>query len=299
MTSKSKRIDDPAPLTGTELPKAAGIGLRHPHMPNFLNGDPEIAWLEVHSENYLIDGGPRLQSLLDIRTRYPISCHGVGLSLGSSDGLDADHLRRLRTLFELVRPAMISEHVSWSIADGTYLNDLLPLPYTQEALDVICDNVTHAQDTFGRRLLVENPSSYVSFPTSTMSEWDFMAEIARRTGCGTLLDVNNIHVSAINHGFDPIEYLDAIDVETVGEIHVAGHASREIGGETLLIDDHGHPVIDVVWDFLDAALARTGPYPILVDRDNDIPPLADLLDEAAQAQRALDRSAGSERRDVA
>ena len=272
------------------IPARAGIGLRHPHVQAFLDGPPPVGWAEVHSENYLAGGGLRLSSLERIRRDLPISCHGVGLSLGSAEGLDVAHLAALARLFERIAPGLVSEHVSWSVSGGVYYNDLLPLPLTEEALGVFCRNVDRAQEAFGRRILVENPSTYLDFAASRIPEPDFIAEIVRRTGCGLLLDVNNIHVSAHNRGFDADEYLAALPLEAVGEIHIAGHASRSIGGETVLIDDHGSRVIAPVWRLLDAALARTGPVPVLVEWDTDIPALDVLLAEAAQAESAIRRS---------
>jgi hypothetical protein len=284
--SQSHHIDGHA-----TIPARAGIGLRHPHIQAFLDGPPPVGWAEVHSENYLAGGGPRLSALERIRRDLPISCHGVGLSLGSAEGLDGAHLAALARLFARIEPGLVSEHVSWSVSGGVYYNDLLPLPLTEEALEVFCRNVDRAQETFGRRILVENPSTYLDFAASRIPEPDFIAEIARRTGCGLLLDVNNIHVSAHNRGFEAGGYLAALPLEATGEIHIAGHASRGIGGETVLIDDHGSRVIEPVWRLLDAALARTGPVPVLVEWDTDIPALDVLLAEAAQAESAICRSA--------
>ena len=273
------------------VPTAAGVGLRHTHYDDFQNGGPAVAWLEVHSENYLGPGGPRLATLEAIRQHYPLSCHGVGLSLGSAEGLDAGHLARLRSLIDRFEPGLVSEHVSWSTTGGDYLNDLLPLPYTEEALDILVRNIGQAQDALGRSILIENPSSYVTFAESTIPEWEFCAEAARRSGCGLLLDVNNIHVSARNHGYDAQEFVNAIPGGLVGEIHVAGHADTQWDGRPVLIDDHGSTVKEAVWDLLDAALARTGPKPVLMEWDLDLPPLHTLLGEAAKAQAALDRLA--------
>ena len=203
------------------------------------------------------------------------------------------HLAALRRLFDRFEPGLVSDHVAWTNNAGLYLNDLLPLPYTEEALDVLCRNVDHAQEAFGRRILVENPSTYLSFAAATIPEAEFMAETARRTGCGILLDVNNIYVSSRNQGLDPIEYLDTLPPETVGEIHVAGHASRTIDGVDILIDDHASAPIEPVWALLDEALSRTGVVPVLLEWDGDIPALDTLLAEAARAQRALDRRAGA------
>ena len=273
------------------IPARAGIGLRHPHVQQFLEALPSIGWAEVHSENYLAGGGLRLSTLERIRRDLPISCHGVGLSLGSAEGLDDAHLAALARLFDHIAPGLVSEHVSWSVAGGVYYNDLLPLPLTEEALGVFCRNVDHAQEAFGRRILVENPSTYLELAASRIPEPDFIAEIVRRTGCGLLLDVNNIHVSAHNRGFDAADYIAALPLEAVGEIHIAGHATRSLGGETVLIDDHGSRVIEPVWRLLDAALARTGPVPVLVEWDTDIPALDVLLAEAAKADTAIRRAA--------
>ncbi|MGE0256031.1 MAG: DUF692 domain-containing protein [Alphaproteobacteria bacterium] len=276
---------------GRPLPVAAGIGLRHKHMHDFLAAPQPVGWVEVHSENFLGDGGPRLAALETIRRDLPVSCHGVGLSLGTAEGLDRDHLARLARLFARIEPAAISEHVAWSVAGGVYLNDLLPLPWTEEALDVLCRNIDAAQEAFGRRLLVENPSSYLSFPHSTMPEWQFIAETVRRTGCGLLLDVNNVYVSARNHGFASADYLAGLPLGAVEELHLAGHSAQTRGGETVLIDDHGSPVCTDVWALCAEALARTGPLPTLIEWDTDIPPLPVLLAEAAKADRVLARAA--------
>ena len=272
------------------IPARAGIGLRHPHMRDFIEGRPDAAWIEVHSENYLAAGGPRLAALEAIRRDYPLSCHGVGLSLGSFGGLDEDHLARLGALFARFQPALVSEHVSWSVLGGVYLNDLLPLPYTEEALDVVCRNVDHAQNAFGRQILVENPSSYVTFAHSTMPEWEFMAEASRRTGCGILLDVNNLYVSGSNHDFDTKTYLSGIPKDSVREIHLAGHAKHSIGDETVLIDDHGSAVPDGVWTLFSSAIGRFGPLPALIEWDTNVPELRVLLEEAWRADRLIMQS---------
>lgn len=272
------------------IPAKAGIGLRHPHVAELIETSPPIAWLEIHSENYLCDGGPRLSALEALRDRYPISCHGVGLSLGSADGLDVAHLRRLRELFDWLDPGLVSEHVAWSVTEGTYLNDLLPLPYTEEALAVLCSNVETAQQFFGRQILVENPSSYVTFPASTVTEWDFLAELVQRTGCALLLDINNVYVSAQNKAYDADAFLDGIPLDAVRELHLAGHLAQTIDGETVLIDDHGDRVSDDVWRLFSDVLMRTGPVPTLIEWDTNIPRKSVLLDEAARAQRMLDGS---------
>ena len=270
------------------IPARTGVGLRQAHFQAFIETPPDVAWVEVHTENYMGDGGPRQRALELIRRDYPLSCHGVGLSLGSAEGLDDAHLDRIRKVIDRFQPGLVSEHVSWSVSGGVYFNDLLPLPYTEEALATICRNIDHAQTALGRQILVENPSSYIRFAESTMPEWEFMAEIPRRTGCGLLLDVNNIHVSAFNHAFDAEPYLDAIPLDRVQEVHVAGHSIRQIDDETILIDDHGAPVTDAVWELFRQALKRLGPVPTLLEWDTNVPELPVLLDEARKAQRLLD-----------
>lgn len=260
-----------------------GVGLRHGHVQAFLRDRPESGFLEVHSENYMSEGGPRRRALFDLRRDYAVSLHGVGLSLGSAEGLSADHLNRLAGLIDDYEPFLVSEHLSWSVFGGHYLNDLLPLPYSEESLDLVCRNVAVAQDRLGRRILMENPSSYVTFAQSVIPEADFLAEVVRRSGCGLLLDVNNIYVTAVNHGLDAEAYLAAIPAEAVGEIHLAGHCRREIEGQALLIDDHGSQVCADVWALYRQALALVGAKPTLVEWDTALPDLSVLLGEAAKA----------------
>ncbi|MGB7988803.1 MAG: DUF692 domain-containing protein [Candidatus Methylophosphatis roskildensis] len=268
------------------LPCRAGIGLRAPHYREILARLPSIGWMEVHSENYLGAGGQPLRYLEAIRAHYPISLHGVGMSLGSADGIDRLHLQRLKQLIRRVEPAVVSEHLCWGAIGGLHLNDLLPLPCTEEALAVVCAHVEEVQDFLGRQILVENVSSYLQFSDSCMAEWDFVAGVAERTGCGLVLDVNNIYVSAINHGFDPLRYLRAIPPSAVQEIHLAGFDQ----GEFCLIDTHGKPVSDEVWVLYRHALARFGAVPTLIEWDTDLPQLDVLLGEAATADRYLDTS---------
>jgi uncharacterized protein len=275
----------------SRLDHQAGIGLRHPHVAELIESPPaRLAWVEVHTENYMVDGGPRLRQLELIRERYALSFHGVGLSLGSTERPDPAHLARIRALAERFAPALLSEHIAWSIEDGHYLNDLFPIPYTEEALSVVARNVAIAQEALGRPLMVENPSSYLRFVDSTMPECQFVSEIARRAGCGILLDINNIHVSAHNHGFEVTDYLETIPGDVVGEFHLAGHATCEIEGTPILIDDHASRVDAAGWRLFEAALARYGPRPTLLEWDNAIPPLTVLLDEREAAQRRLDRT---------
>ena len=272
-----------SPDGGDAAPRAtAGIGLRAPHMAEVLAMRPALSFLEVHSENFM-GGGPGLRQLEAIRAHYPISLHGVGLSLGSAGGLDPDHLDRLRILAERIEPMLVSEHLSWSVAGGVYLNDLLPLPLTEEALAVVCRNVETMQQTLKRPVLVENPSAYLRFRQSTIPEPEFLTELTRRTGCGLLCDVNNIYVSAENFGLDAEAYLDALPPAAVGEMHLAGHFRGERAGRTLLIDDHGAPVADAVWDLYRHATRRFGHASTLIEWDSNLPSLPTLLAEARRA----------------
>ncbi len=270
-------------------PAAAGIGLRAPHVHEVIDTRPPTAWLEVHAENYL-GGGPTLRSLDQLRPSYPISLHGVGLSLGSADGLDGRHLHRLAALIGRLEPVLVSEHLSWSITGGMYLNHLLPLPYTDESLELLCRHVDQTQIALGRQILIENPSSYLRFRDSPIPEPEFLAELARRTGCGLLCDVNNIYVSAHNLGFDAMAYVDALPRASVGEIHVAGHARNDADGLTILIDDHGSRVSPDVWQLYAHALSRFGPVATLVEWDTEIPTLDTLLAEACVADGLLSRA---------
>ncbi len=269
------------------IPIAAGIGLRHPHDAAFARqpaGAPLVTpWVEVHSENFLCDGGPRLAMLAAVRGRYPVSCHGVGLSLGSAEGLDAAHLKRLRHLFDWVRPGLVSEHLSWSVTGGVYLNDLLPLPYTAECAAVVAGNIAHAQDALGRQILVENPARYLSFRDSPLPEAAFLAQLVQRTGCGLLLDVNNIYVSCANTGGNALDFIRALPAEAIGEIHLAGHTVDGSGDTRVLIDTHSTKVCDEVWALYRAAIAHLGPRPTLIEWDRDLPEVAVLLAEAARA----------------
>lgn len=265
-----------------------GIGLRAPHYAQVLERRPPLAFLEVHSENFFAAGGAALAWLEAFRAAYPLSLHGVGLSLGSTDRLDASHLARLRSLIDRFEPMLVSEHLSWSSHAGHHANDLLPLPYTEEALAHVCMRVQQVQEELGRRLLVENVSSYFAFPGADIPEWEFLAEVARRSGCAILLDLNNIWVSAANHGFDASRYLEAIDARSVEEIHLAGFESEPESG--LLIDTHGAAVSEPVWALHDAALARFGPRPTLVEWDTAIPALDVLLAEAQRAEAAATRA---------
>jgi len=271
-------------------PAAAGIGLRFPHHQLVVDTRPDVPWFEVHTENYM--GGGKAPAYLDsIRRDYPVSLHGVGLSLGSVDGIDEAHLDRVARAVTRFDPALVSEHLSWNIVEGTYLADLLPLPLTGEALDVVCRNVDRVQSRLGRQILVENPSSYLQFVHSCMPEPEFLARIAARTGCGILCDVNNAYVSACNHGWDALAYLDALPAEAIAEIHLAGHALRHLDdGRVLRIDDHGSRVAAEVWTLYAAAVERFGPVPTLIEWDTDVPAFDVLQHEAAKAQALLDRA---------
>lgn len=270
------------------IPASAGIGLRAAHHADFLEARPDIPWVEVHSENFFADGGRQLQLLDTIRHDYGLSLHGVGLSLGSTDPLDGEHLRRLARLVRRVEPALVSEHVAWGSVAGTFLNDLLPMPCTSEALAQLVSRVGQVQDLLGRQILVENVSSYLQFAGNEMTEWEFLVALARRAGCLLLLDVNNIFVNASNHGFDPLAYLDAIPPELVAEYHIAGHSVVAAAGETLLVDTHDAPVAAAVWQLFAAALARIGRRPVLLERDARLPPLAALIAEARLADRLME-----------
>lgn len=270
-------------VSAASIPARAGIGLRAPHHHEILAKAPAVGWLEAHSENYFADGGPAIAALGRARERYPVSLHGVGLSLGSTDLLDVEHLRKLKALIARVEPGMVSEHLSWSSVNGRFLNDLLPLPYTEEALRHVCARVCEVQEYLNRQILVENISSYYLFAHSTIPEWEFVTAVAQRTGCGLLLDVNNIFVSATNHQFDPSHYLQAIPAQAVGEIHLAGHESN---GE-LLVDTHSRPVCDAVWALYRQAIRRIGEVPTLIEWDNDLPELSVLVAEAHKADVIL------------
>ncbi len=269
------------------IPARTGIGLRFQHHQAVLDCAPDVAFMEVHTENYMGGGAP-IRYLDAVRRDFPVSLHGVGLSLGSAEGLDPVHLDRVRHVAERIEPALMSEHIAWSVSGGTYLADLLPLPMTDEALAVICRNVDAMQNALRRRILVENPSTYAQFKHSTIPEWEFMAAVAARTGCGILCDINNIFVSAKNHGWEPSSYVAALPPAVIGEIHLAGHSVRELAdGGTLRIDDHGSRVIGEVWSLYQEALRRFGPLPTLIEWDTNVPPLDVLVAEARHADALI------------
>lgn len=268
-----------------------GLGLRSPHIHQFISEQPEIGWLEVHSENFFTPHSVARQQLRDIASLYPVSCHGIGMSLGSADKLDKQHLAQLRRLVNEINPIAVSEHLSWSSVNGQFFNDLLPLPYTEEALTHFCLKVDQVQETLNRQLLVENPSSYLSFNHSTIPEWTFLSAVQKRTGCGLLLDLNNIYVSSFNHDFDCQVYLDAIDPLSVKEIHLAGFTVRQLEQGEVWIDTHSRPVSEPVWQlyrhWVRQHLSQLGSIPTLIEWDLDIPELDILLGEASKAQQIL------------
>ena len=258
-----------------------GLGLRPAHYPRFTAGEPDVDFVEIISENFMVRGGRPLAILDQVRERYPVAVHGVSMSLGAAGGLDLDYLRRLKALADRVRPLWVSDHLCWTGVDGYNTHDLLPLPLTEEALDCVCANIAQAQDNLGRRLLIENASTYLTFADDQFTEWAFLAEICRRTDCDLLLDVNNIHVSATNHGFDPMAYIAGIPADRVRQMHLAGHT---VGRSGLLIDTHDEPVPDPVWTLYAAACRRFGPVATMIERDDNIPPLEDLLAELDHAR---------------
>lgn len=261
------------------------MGLKAEHYRAVLETRPGVGWFEVHPENYMIEGGPPLRYLEAVRRDHPLSLHGVGMSLGSPEPPPRDHLDRFKALIERFEPFAVSEHLSWSRIGDRFFADLLPVPMTREALDVTAANVACAQDRLGRRLLVENPSTYLRFGREEIPEPEFLAELSRRTGCGLLLDVNNLFVCASNHEFDPLAWLDAFALDAVEEIHLAGHAVDDADGWPLRVDDHGSPVIEEVWTLYREVIRRRGAVPTLIERDANLPPFEVLLAEARQADR--------------
>ncbi len=266
------------------LPRRAGLGLKHEHFMDVLETSPDIGFFEVHAENYMVAGGPFHHYLGLIREQYPLSLHGVGLSIGGDGPLDRAHLARLAALIERYQPHSFSEHLAWSSHGPVFLNDLLPLAYDSATLQRVCEHVDQVQSTLKRPMLLENPSTYLQFQRSTQDETDFISEIIRRTGCGLLLDVNNVYVSCINHQRDPLAYIDALPLHAVGEIHLAGFAEdTDSLGDRLLIDDHGAPIDNAVWQLYEKVLAQVGSVATLIERDNQVPAFGVLLAEAQQA----------------
>jgi len=271
-------------------PLRAGVGLRGVHHAEW-DARPACGWLEAHAENYFADGGPLPALLESLHRDYPLSLHGVGLGLGSCEPLDQDHLARLAALVRRHQPEVVSEHLCWGSADGVHFNDLLPLPFTEESLTLLCARVDKLQSALGRSVLIEHLASYLNFPESTLAETQFLTELAQRTGCGLLLDLNNLHVNAINHGLDPQTFLRSLPAAAIGEIHLAGHTPVKLDGETVLIDTHGSTVDEAVWALYRDALRLIGPRPTLIEWDTDIPSLAVLLAEATRADDERVRTA--------
>lgn len=280
----------PGPGRHPYLPPRAGVGLKPAHVAAILETSPDLGFFEVHAENYLVAGGPMHTDLALIAERYPLSIHGVGLSIGGEDPPDPDHLRALSRLLDRYQPALFSEHLAWSSHGGSYWNDLLPVPYDQATLNRICTHIDQVQDTLGRPILLENPATYVEFASSSLSETEFIAGILARTGCGLLLDVNNAYVTCTNHGRPVLAYLAELPLDRVGEIHLAGfHAETDSAGDPLLIDSHGSAVDPAVWELYAWTLARIGPQPTLIEWDNEVPAFERL---EAEARRAADLIAG-------
>lgn len=279
----------------TLAPASAGVGFKHDHMRDILEDAGKVSFLEVHAENYMGDGGAPHRTLERIREDFPISLHGVCMSIGGPKPLSEDHLARFKKLVDRYEPAQVSEHLAWSTHDDIFLNDLLPLPYTKETLAHVCDHIDRMQTVLGRTILLENPATYVLFDNSTIPETAFLREVAKRTGCGLLLDVNNVFVSATNHGFAARGYLADFPLELVGEIHLAGHTEQEDDeGAPLLIDSHDRPVSDPVWQLYEEVIARSGPIPTLVEWDSDLPEWHILRSEAGHAARILSEAMHSE-----
>ncbi|TFF09585.1 DUF692 domain-containing protein [Pseudomonas sp. BCA14] len=283
MTLSHQHRVSPAQVPG--LPPKAGLGLKNEHFIEVLETSPDIGFFEVHAENYMVAGGPFHHYLGLIREQYPLSLHGVGLSIGGEGPLNREHLARLATLIERYQPHSFSEHLAWSSHGPVFLNDLLPLAYDTATLNRVCEHVDQVQNALKRPMLLETPSTYVQFQRSTLDEADFISEIIRRTGCGLLLDVNNVYVSCINHQRDPLAYINALPLHAVGEIHLAGFAEdTDSLGDRLLIDDHGAPIDNAVWQLYEQVLTRTGPIATLIERDNQVPAFPVLLGEAQQAE---------------
>jgi uncharacterized protein (UPF0276 family) len=273
---------------GGRLPARAGIGLRSAHFDAFTTGRPDVAFLEVHTENYFHDGGREPRLLDRLREHYAVSLHGVGLAPGSVSALDREHLRRVAAAVRRYEPAAVSEHACWGHVDGEHFNDLLPLPFTEEAVRHLSARVAEVQDALGRRILIENVSQYLRFRHSTLTEGEFLAAVVRECGCGVLLDVNNLYVNSVNVGFEPLKTIEHLPADAVHEVHLAGHLRREIDGQVLLIDDHGSRVPEPVWRLYAAVLEKCGAVPTLIEWDTDVPELGVLLSEAARADSMLE-----------
>lgn len=283
-----------------DMPARAGVGLKAEHYRHIIETLPDIGFFEVHAENYMGAGGPPHRYLAAIRERYPLSLHGVGLSIGADRPLDTDHLRRLKILIDRYKPSLFSEHLAWSTHDAGFLNDLLPVPYTAETLGRVADHIDEVQETLGRQMLLENPSTYLAFSESTYSEVDFIAEVVRRTGCGLLLDVNNVHVSCTNQLWNALDYVNSFPLAHVREIHLAGHATEaDDDDRPLLIDTHDRRVDDLVWDLYSHVVSRAGPLPTLIEWDTDLPDWPVLAAEAARAELLMREAASANRQAAA
>ncbi|MBL4646939.1 MAG: DUF692 domain-containing protein [Rhizobiales bacterium] len=280
-----------------KVPMRAGLGLKPEHYHDILDAHseggelPDIGWFEIHPENYMGEGGPPHHYLERIREHYPLSIHGVGLSIGGEGPLNKEHLARLKSLNDRYQPGLFSEHLAWSSHESHFLNDLLPLPYTEATIDRVCDHIDELQQAIGRQILLENPSLYVAFDSSTMNEIEFLSRIAERTKCGLLLDINNVYVSATNQKYDHFDYVSRFPLHLVGEFHLGGHApDQDETGAPLLIDAHDRAVDDEVWRLYERAVMLAGPLPTLIEWDNDIPPFAELAAQASQAEEIMARN---------
>ena len=275
-------------MSDHNIPCCAGVGYKARHLDNILNAPSSIGWLEIHAENYMGEGGRPIAQLKRLREIFPISCHGVGLSIGGEGPLDTDHLARLKHLVDWLDPGLFSEHLAWSTHEGHFLNDLLPVPYTRNVMNRVVDHIQQVQDTIDRQMLLENPSTYCTFEQSDMSEVDFLTEVANRSGCGLLLDINNVFVSAINQKFNPKDYIDTYTLHLISEVHLGGHEEDiDDYGDRLLIDNHARQVVDPVWELYKYTLKQSGPRPTLIEWDNNIPAWDVLAHEAKQANIIL------------
>ena len=289
-----KRGDAPFSMQETPMPARAGLGLKPEHFQQIVDSQPDLGFFEIHAENYMVDGGPFHYYLTRIREQYPLSIHGVGLSIGGETELDTDHLKRLAVLIKRYEPQIFSEHLAWASHGQVFVNDLLPLAYTPQSLQRVCEHIDQVQTHLGRQMLLENPATYVEFSSSSMPETEFINTILQRTGCGLLLDVNNVFVTCTNHNHDPYVYIKSLSHAAVGEIHLAGFAMQsDADGTPLLIDSHGSPVAEAVWDLYEYTLEQVGPVATLIERDNDIPAFDTLLAESQQAESLL-KAAGQD-----
>ncbi len=283
-------LSDSTTFALSSIPARAGVGLKAQHYQEILEAKPDIGWFEFHPENYMGDGGPPHKYLTAVRENYPLSLRGVSLSLGSPEPLNRQHLERLRKLIRRYEPGLVSEHIAWCSLDGTYFDDLIALPYTEETLDIICDHVSETQDYLGRQILVENPATYLQFQQSEIPEPEFLLAVIKRTGCGILLDINNVYVAAQNHGFDVTAYLEQIPPQFIGEIHLAGHTLETLNGAELRIDDHGSEVTEAVWSLYKEIMQRAPDVPVLIEWDTRIPDWSVLFGQAQIADRLAGRT---------